>query len=374
MPAIPSGLDLTDGLNGRLGTPTPAGAVLVQSRDPVTGLPITDMDSIPPNENPGWRIERAEQATIRRSLNMSFSEAITRLLGTSRGMIKADSFGNITKILSAEVIRQKGGWAQMDIVEEGMSFDSPPDQFSLQPVELGVDIIKHPRYFYAFFGSAGYGGAVEQFNQQVIRLIQDYRENPNAAYRQAVLKILKDSLAVKTTGTPDEMQDYMRNGKKIPGFTIYGTEMAKRAAIEIIIKLWRGEETPYVVGWMVTHSYFSMRPVYMNPGGYIENPITQSVPQLPDYFFSPAWPPNTTTIFDQLAAINPQCYSTTGEADGAVNISWLRKADVLDFERTFFKITRTWIGSPIGYWDPELYSAIAAPAVPNDFIPLNTIV
>lgn len=376
MANIPSGLDRADGLGGRLGVASPDGAIRVQSRDPVTGAALyDDIEQSPVQEYPGYELERAEQATISRMLHMGFDEAITRSLVMGRGTIRTDSFGNITKILSCKVTREAGGYAKMAVVEEGLSFDSPPDQFSLQPVELGVDIIKHPRYFYAFMGNDGYGSTTEQFNQQVIRLLQDYRENQTAAYREGIIAILKNNLTANTTGTPGDMPNYCPNGKAInKNVPIYGTEMAKRAAIEIIVKLWRGEETPYLTGWQITHSYFTFRPPYINPGGYIEDPITEASPQLPEYFWSPTWPTSTSvTIFDYIAAINPQSYSSDGTASGSPSISWLRKADILDFERTFFKVTRTWIGSPVGYWDPQFYAATARPSVPDDFIPLNKL-
>ena len=79
--------------------------------------------------------------------------------------------------------------------------------------------------------------------------------------------------------------------------------------------------------------------------------------QQTDYFWSPADPPDSTTIFDNLSEYNPQCYSSTGVNGGPVVLSWLRKSDRQVYERTWFKITRHWIGSPVGFWDSDLYTS-----------------
>jgi len=40
------------------------------------------------------------------------------------------------------------------------------------------------------------------------------------------------------------------------------------------------------------------------------------------------------------------------------SFSWLRLADSLNHagvNGSMYKITRTWVGGPAGYWDPDLY-------------------
>ncbi len=78
----------------------------------------------------------------------------------------------------------------------------------------------------------------------------------------------------------------------------------------------------------------------------------------------------TDTIFDKLAIDNPQDYSIDGLSGGAakVNISWLRKADEVEYQRTWFKTTSIWIGAPIGSWDLQLYSGGNRPQNANDFV------
>jgi hypothetical protein len=77
------------------------------------------------------------------------------------------------------------------------------------------------------------------------------------------------------------------------------------------------------------------------------------------------------TIFDDLALFNPQCYSSNGTTSGTVNISWLRQSDSVQYARTWFKITRTWVGSVVGHWDVDLYNQNARPSAPSDYRAIN---
>jgi hypothetical protein len=373
MAELNTGFDRADGLGGRLGTPDPAGAIAADSgglTGTVEAVATIEEDVDSPT------IERAEQGTISHQFRMSWAEAKFRIQLLGRGFVREDSNGNVVKLLSSSIQHQKLGLATLKTVDESISFDSPPDQFQIVPVELGVNIIKHPRYFYAFLG-AGQGSLTEQRNQMVIRLLQNYFENTTAAYRDALTSLIFDSLGADA-GSGDEQPPLPTTFKSTrvdfaSGAKVSGTDMAKRAALEIIQKYWRGEETPYVIGYQIDWASFYFRPPYLNPGGYIENPMTDAVPLLPDYFWSPDYPPSSNTIFDALDSVNPQCYSATGLPGGGVNISWLRKADQIDYERTWMKITRTWIGSPVGFWDTELYSAQERPQSASDYLQIASL-
>jgi hypothetical protein len=74
-----------------------------------------------------------------------------------------------------------------------------------------------------------------------------------------------------------------------------------------------------------------------------------------------------------LATYNPQCYETTTLPPGSLKtqISWLRRADVQEFSRTWFRVTRSWMGAPVGYFDTELYGYRFRPTRPDDFIPVQ---
>ena len=372
MADLPYGFDRADGVTelpggGTQGTATPTGSILLQG----AGGPAT-IDDIAIEELPDSPdIERAEQATISKTYRMAWSECLNRIAYLGRGAVVYDTFGNYYLILSASIRHEAGGTGILTIVMEAKTFDSPPDEFSIVPVELGVNIIKHPRYFYAFLGD-GYGSTTEKENQMVIRLLQDYMENTSANYRDAIVRLLTDSLGYNDGAgyTPQpppwdrDAEDWLDTSSAF----VAGTDMAKRAALEIVQKWWRGEETPYLVGYEMTWSQYYFISPSLNPGGYVEDPMFDANPQLPDYFYSNVWPPDPAyTIFDFLPYVNPQCYSDDGTSSGSVNISWLRKADQVEYQRTWFKITRTWLGSPVGFWDSDLYTNNSRPLVSTDY-------
>ncbi len=357
-----------------MGTPTPAGAVLLQSRDQATGE-IVNLGS--QEEEPDSPVlERAEQATLTKRFRVaSWEDGMTFISGLGRGTVETDSFGNVFKILSSKLSHTRGGITYIDKVCESVSFDSPPDEFEIIPVELGVNILKHPRYFYAMLG-AGIGSATELKNQVLIRELQNYFDDATVSRRNDIVERLFYSISSNADGNPTEgtvsgsvvipAASFTVDGKTIS--PIPGTDIAKAAASELIQKYWRGEETPYVVGYQITHRSFHFRPPPLNPGGYVEDPLYEATPQLPDYFWSTEDPPNPSlTIFDDIVAINPQCYSSNGTPSGSLEISWLRKADEVIYQRTWFERIRTWIGSPVGFWDPELYNSDNRPSVAGDF-------
>lgn len=363
MAELPFGFDRADGQDGRIGTPSAAGQIRVFS-----GGAEIDIDDFPPEELPDSPIiERAEQATVTHTFRMSWSEALARIVGLGRGTVVQDSFENEYLVLSAQVQREAPGFGLLTVVTEAKSFDSPPDEFDIQPVELGINLLKHPRYFYSFFGD-GYGSTTEQQNQMVIRLLQDYFDNTNATYRDAIVKLLDASMSSSAgSGTQPPLYDSDTSSYPV-GAKVSGTNMAKAAAKEIVQKWWRGEDTPYIVGVEMRWSrYFFVSPA-INLGAVIEDPIDDAVPALPEYFYSRVFPSDTTkTIFDFIASNNPQCYSSDGTAEGSLNISWLRKADQVDFQRTWFKLTSTWCGSPVGHFDEDFYNRNSRPAVIGDY-------
>ena len=349
---LASGLDRDDGTTGFLGQPTPNNSKQVNAGD--------GSNTITTNEQPDSpTIELGEQATITKKWVSDWNNALTELLALGRGTIEIDSNGNVTRILTSTIQHKHGDIGEISKVSEGLSFDSPPDKFRITAVKMDVNIMKHPRYFYALQGNTGDGSA--QLNQSVIRLLQNYMENTTALYRDALIAQLYYSLknpgTIDGNGIAQPAAAYTPTGQSAKITPIPGTDMAKMAAIEIIQKYWLGIETPYIVGLQIEWISYYFRPPLLNLGGYVENPMTDASPQLPDYFYSTSYPPDPTqTIFDALTLINPQCYSANGLYGGDLQISWLREADTQDEQRTWFEITRTWIGSPIGIWDAQLYS------------------
>lgn len=353
MADIVNGIDRADGLEGRPGTPTPPEGVVISSPNGGTEVVFNELPDSP-------EIERGEQGTISHRFNTSWSDGLTRLATLGRGLVQTDSYGNRSKIVSSKLQHQRGGYGLLTVVSESVSWDSPPDEFHVYPSELGLNIMKHPRYFYALMGTSK---AEELLNQCVIRRLQDYFANPNAMYRDAQLREFKISLGyLGATGTDLPVLKTTKGSTLTP---IPGTDMAKRAAMEIVQKYWRNEENPYIVGWELVWSRFYFRPQWLNPGGYVEDPIEEASPQLPEYFWvSPAG----DSIFSHLSWFNPQSYSSSGARGDDVTISWLRKADHLDYQRTWFRVDRSWIGTPVGFWDPELMNQGPRPRIPDDYV------
>ena len=397
---LPSNPPSGFGASATVGTPTPDGSLIIQSSagDGVYEIE-EDVDSP--------EIERAEQGTVMHSLTMGWIAATNFLATFGRGSFQQDSFGNIWRVLSNKIKSLRGDRASLQYTAESISFDSPPDEFQITPSDLGIDIIKYPRYFFALYPSGddytttvGTGSniaTVAQVKQAIIRGIQTYRDSPyfpaqgtltvNGVVQNNIVSNFIAGLVptpVSNTGTGSEVSiDVSGNASCL---------LAIAAANEIIQKLWFQLDTPYIAGWDIVFTQYFFQPVYMNPGGYIEDPSFI----VPDYFLQPApqnslargdltspWGNQDTlppvngahgvggpTIFDQMALLNPQCYSSTGTSSGATNISWLRKADEVVFERTWFRRTMRWSGSPIGHWDQNIFQQGPRPSVPSDYLPL----
>ncbi len=389
----------TGGTGSTVGTPSPAGAIITQSS--VGDVSSVEEDVTSPT------LERAEQATCEHTLTMAFDAAKNYIVGLGRGTFVADSFGNIFRILSSKIQSLRADRATLSYVAESISFDSPPDDYQMIPVELGIDILKHPRYSWALLPFASDQSTTvtvgdttityQSIKQSIVRLIQSYRDSPFYPSADQVNGLIQNNIVQQLTNVGDvsnldvlvpvagyDPQTDLISPPRWDGVTAnlpagnyaYAIvsvpvdlsdptdplAIAIAAANEVISKLWRQEDTPYVVGFQVTWTQYYFAPVYENPGGHLENPIGI----VPDYFMSPSQD-GSDTIFDFLAAYNPQCYSQDGLASGDVDVSWLRKADEVEYQRTWFKVTRTWIGSPIGHWDSDLYTSGSRPQDANGF-------
>lgn len=325
----PSGVDRADGSVGKGGTATPPGSIIASDASGAQSVDQIALQELPSSPS----IERAEQATIRHQFVLPLNQALNLQSGIGRGTFLQDSFGNQTRVLSCEVQAQKPDQAVLTITAEGINFDNPPDEFSVVPEALGVWIVKHPRYWYALDG----------FNQ-IIGAINDFEDSNLLNTRQSI----KDQII----------------SFPIPsGKTSAQRDLARAAAWEIVDKLSLKITEPYLPGFRVTWSQYYWSPPPISPGAFLQDPILEG--GLPEYFWSTDGTGNINkSIFYMMAAANPQCYRTPA---GDLNISWLRQADELEYVRTWFKVTRTWIGSPIGNWDPNIYYPQARPTQPQDY-------
>ena len=423
---LPVLLDRADGvtkyppygsLNGTpttpVGTPTQAQNVQVSAANgavTISGIQIEELADSP-------ELERAEQATSTKRFKMPYSTGSFLISVMARGTILQDNEFNQVRILSTTIKAEKPDMCVLTIVSEGLNFDLPPDEFSIEPIELGVDILKFPRYFQNLLPQETDTPIQSTVKQALIRGIQAYRDSqffpasdnlsgflsgqiqdniasqiangkivitaPNTNYDSNVETTSDDSWAIQNSSTivyPEPASEVGGGPNPVnirvsidPQTINAGAPdpvcvAAFYAAQEIIQKLWRQEDTPYQVGFQMTwSSYYYIKPFY-NPGGYIEDPINDlslGNPGLPAYFGSPDFDYSVNTIFDAIAQFNPQCYSDDGTTEGATNISWLRKADVIDYQRTWFKVTRTWIGTAQAHWDKDFYNQEPRPGIVN---------
>jgi len=389
---IPTGFDRADGVTGlpaqpkgdnsgnrTCGTPNPYGGLLTFGEN---GQVEEEVDSP--------EIERAEQATFQHRLKASWATCVNLITFLGRGTFLKDSFGNTWRVLSSKIQSARGGRGTLSITAESISFDNPPDDFQMIPVELGIDILKHPRYSWALSPTAGDAGTrfvvgdttvyLSDIKESIIRMIQTYTDSPVFPSAQYVNGLVQSSILSQISNKkiqihyPNNSYDPSKkaadpatwdglNAHKptvncqyflipitVDASSSNAINIAISAAKEVISKLWRQEDTPYVVGFQVTWTQYFFAPVYLNPGGYQENPWGI----VPAYFLSPSQD-GSNSIFDNIAYINPQCYSSDRTTGGALQISWLRKSDEIEYQRTWFKVTHTWIGSPIGHWDNDLF-------------------
>lgn len=404
-----------------LGTANADGQLIIQGPNGATDYVLQESASSP-------RFERAEQGTVTKTFtDIPFEDSCTYMAGLARGAILVDNshpeLGSpfIFRVLSSEQQMQPGNRATISIVSESLSFDTPPDEFQVVPVDLGIDILRHPRYRLALDptiadqtdmvpvqGDWGATVSISTIKQAIVRAIQTYRDSPifpsadniNGLFQNNIVNQFNyDTVNVlwpnpQFSPAEDVAAPVFWDGSTA-NFPIdncqyfivqiavsdVGIQFCLAAAKEIILKIWRMEDTPLLTGFEVTWSAYYSRPFFngeigLNPGSYVENPMTEANPALPDYFWAAGsidWiPPRQgdpsdqggpgpeISIFDGMASINPQCYA---DSDGTTSISWLRKADEVEFNRCWFRVTRKWLGAPIGNWDPDLYNTTPRPTV-----------
>jgi hypothetical protein len=427
LPAQPSTPQQPGGSPHIIGTPLPTASIyhFANSQFPI-------------EEGPGSpHSERAEQYTCEHTLTMSWLDTGSYLSVMPRGTVVTDTAGVVWKILSCDNEPLNGTLGRLHYVMECISGDTPPDEFEIIPSSLDLNIIKHPRYWWALCPYDGDGEtyatvgdtdvSIKPIKEVIIRAIQNYIESPfypssdqvNGLIQNNILQQLNDGkldITIPISGyDPDQTLispprwdgkiDDLPSGNYAYAIVSVPVNLsdpddpvaiAVAAAKEIISKLWRGEETPslevYEVHW--TQKFY--QPVYLNPGGYTEDPREW----IPDYFLNPAngygglimprgqsaggnnnedsvdaGHSGSVTIFDLLTVINPQSYSVTGKSGGPLLFSSLRKADSYSYQNNVFTVIHTWLVATVGAWDSDLYPeyGVDGPQNADDFNrdPLN---
>jgi hypothetical protein len=313
---VPFGLDRADGTNGFPGTATPPQALVKTSQT------YFEEDADSPS------LELAEQATVVHKFTCDWETAKSLMTFPSpyyRGNIFNDRLGNQYKILSASVQHLRLDRASFIVVCEATSFGLPPDEFHVEVLEFNPALQKHPRY-------AGLGAA------KLLTMTQRILYASTTAAQDAALAQIDIDFP-----PPDPLPDPRTD--------------LNACAHELANKLMRGEETFYLPGFRVTWSRYFSLPEQLSPGGYIEDPVDGG---LPVQFYSTTGDPFGENIFTSLAALLAPQFFTSG-------ISWLRMSDTIEYSRTWFRVTHSWVGGPaggenvngffyFGHWDTDIYN------------------
>lgn len=304
----PSTFDRADGIDGRPGTPTPASAVMATSQT------FFEEDSDSP------QIERAEQGTIVHKFKCDQNTAYALIASIGRGYTLEDSFGNTSRVVNSRLTFQKGIVCGIEITAESLNWDWPVDEFSLEVSELNPAIEKHPRY----------NALTYQDRINVHGSVQAEGIEFQAMY-DGVLDTIKNQV-------PDN-----------------NNLLRWQQAKELAFKLHKAEDSFYLPGFRIQYSQYFSIPVALNPGGYIEDPITSG--ELPYYFWNteePQTQDQNNNIFTLMSNYNPAIYAGAN-GDG---IDWLRLCDTIQYQRTWFRLTKSWQGGPLGHWDQQLYTVL----------------
>jgi hypothetical protein len=245
-----------------------------------------------------------------------------------RGTYLKDNNGDVSRVLSTQITpvpRTGMRGVILTVTSEGQSplFPNPPDEFDIETVELNPDLEKHPRY--------------NDLTYQMRVIVRDANVTDNQYYTQ----------------------EYVRVINTITG-SLSGSTLQQQEAQEMLFKKHKGIDSFYLAGYKINWSQYYWNPVPINPGGYIEDPVQGG--SLPAYFWSTTELVGGTNIFYNTQLYNANMYPPVVGGPSLntppYGLSWLRQADTLHLQRTWWRLTRSWIGGPVGHWDNELYNRI----------------
>jgi len=269
--------------------------------------------------------EFGEQCTITHKYYVDYYSGQLLQATYPRGLPMIDAAGNITRVLSTTLVpipKSDTGVCILTVISEAQSFATPPDEFTIETVELNPALEKHPRY-----------AALTYQDKYLIRG-----------------QTLSDNIDVQETYGA---QLALLSGSLTSDLTDLTNEAAQ--AQELLLKRQKGEESFYLSGYKITYSRYYWGPVPLNPGGYIEDPFETS--NVPPVFVTD---PDGNNIFAYTSVWNTNLYPNVENPDtpqeAPYGLSWLRQTDSSALVRTWTKVTSTWIGGPLAQWDNELYN------------------
>lgn len=326
---LPSVWDRADGgLTSQYGTPAPPGSIGVNypggnAAAYFEGVANGGMTVYVEESSDSPVIEFGEQCTITHTFFADYFGMQNIQAEYCRGYVMIDNSGNVSRVLSttAQPISKTAGliW-KVAMVSEAESFANPPAEFDIQPVEVNPIAEKHPRY-----------SALTYYQRSIIRgaVISDYID----------VQQQYTSLITSFSSSNNQWQD--QQGQ----------------ALELLFKKQKGEDTFYLSGYKIIYSVYYWQPQDINPGGYVENPFSV----VPYQFWVNG---DGENIFANSALANQNLYPNPNSApptEYPYGLSWLRQTDVQTLNRTWYKVTQTWIGAPLGIWDNEWYNPTLQP-------------
>jgi hypothetical protein len=328
---LPSMWDRADGgLTNNLGTATPDDAILINYMGIIGGandnVPLFQETSDSPT------IEFAEQCTIVHKYYVDRYTGELLQKNYQRSKIMVDSAGNLTRVLSTTLVpvpRTNARINLLTVTSEAKSFSNPPDEFDIDIVEINPPLEKHPRY-----------NPLSYYDRYLVRNANlSDNQDLAAQYTQLISQI------TSSIGNPNE----------------------KFAAQELLFKNHKGIESFYMSGYKITWSQYFWSPQIINPGGYIEDPFSNTGGSLPAYFWDTNQDGTGQNIFSQTNAKNANIFQLFPNNISNYGLSWLRQTDTQRLNRTWWKVTRSWIGANYGHWDNELYNSVLQPYQIQDY-------
>ena len=318
---LPIGFDRANGTNNQAGTFTPPGF----TSGGFIGANGVNGNNFPVfleeyDDSPSF--ESGDQGTITHRLKADINTAYTLFQANQRGTTSVDSSGNICRVLNINMKPITGTGAvywDLTVISECISFDQPPDEFSVEITDLQPGLELHPRYS---------GMTYAQRN-----IIRNANISDSTGIQQGYLNQIAKFPATNDDATNQQGQSYEQYFKRLKGIDSF-----------------------YFAAFKVVWSQFFWYPQLLNPGSYIEDPIQAG--GLPAAFWSTTGQPSGPSIFSNVALMNKNLFP-----QGVTNLTWLRFADTQTFNRTWFKVTKTWVGAALNQWDVELYSANHMPLV-----------
>jgi hypothetical protein len=330
---LPSIWDRADGgYTNPLGTATPDDAIIFNYLG--VAAKANQIVSFFQEASDSPTVEFGEQCTITHKYYVDSNSGKLIQKNYQRGTIMVDSTGiNLSRVLSSvmqPMAKTNGRINILTVISEAKSFSNPPDEFTITPVELNPPLEKHPRY-----------RALTYFDRFMVR-------NANLSDAVDVAQSYEQTIQTMSSSLNPALDE-------------------KGQAQELLFKKHKGIESFYLSGYKITWTQYFWSPQTINPGAYIEDPFSYSGGSIPAYFWDTNQNGSGTNIFAGTQVMNQNMFPNINIHDITYGLSWLRQTDEQVLNRTWWRLTKSWVGAPGGHWDVEIYSAEPQPLQTQDY-------